>query len=426
MRTNTTAIVLICAAALLASIGEARAAGILSISSGSFNAPGTWTGGIVPQAIQSTVVPGHTVTIDSNSPQPEFYFWDEGDGGGTVEIGPFGSPTTIAGRGTNQKLEGNINIRSGSFVRFGNEAGTNHFALNGTNTTMLFESTTEWFTDNEDSRIFMNGSGNTIDINGLPTGDVDFGNGGSGSEGFFGIYLFGTNNTLDAEYARFGGKRGILINDQAVNPMVHVKDSLFDGNTAQGGIIFNENPNARALFERSTFTNQNARNIFTKSRVELIDADLDGKTLGALVQFSGDSTSERWAASYSASGSGAYEILVAESDARISYQAFEVDPTLASDVSIHPDLSAYSPNDGFESSTSGQMILNADGFANTITIDSVTLKLNGFDLFVNVLPDSATMANIDTSMGGSVMVIPEPASAVLAAFGALAMIRRRR
>ncbi|MAE63953.1 MAG: hypothetical protein CMJ18_06735 [Phycisphaeraceae bacterium] len=426
MKTNST-VAIICVGALLAAVGEAKAGGTLSAQSGFFDEGTTWVGGSPPVGVQSTVVPGHTVTIRTNSPQSQFYFWDENDGGGTVEIDP-GSVSTISARGTNQKFEGNMNIRSGAFVRFGNQTGTNHFSLNGTNTTMLFESTTEWFTDNADSRIFMNGSGNTIDVNGLPTGDVDFGNGGSGSEGFFGIYLFGTNNTLDAEYANFAGKRAIFINDQAVNPTVHIKDSIFNNNTAAGGIIFNENADARALFERSSFTSQPVRSILNKSRVELIDANLDGRTLGDLVIFSGSPShsSDRWAASYSSSASGAYEILASLTDVPISYQAFEIDPTLASDVSIHPDLSAYSPSDGHESSTSGQMILDADGFANTLTLDAVTLKLNGFTMWVNVIPDSGTLALIDTSMGGSVKLFPEPTSAVLLAFGAVAMIRRRR
>ena len=415
----------ICLGVILATTGTAQAAGILSAGSGSFNSPGTWVGNIPPHEVQSTVSPGHTVTIDSNSPQPKFYFWDEGDGGGTVEVGPFNPAKTIIARGTNQKLEGDMNIRSGSFVRFGNETGSNHFHMRGTNTTMTFEPSTEWFTDNADSRIFVFGSGNTIDVNGSASGDVDFGAGVGAA--FNGIYLFGENNTLDAEYANFhGAGRGILINDGAINPTVHIKDSIFDGHTASGGILFNENPNAYSLFERSTFTNQQVRSILNKSRVELIDADLGGKTLGDLVIFSGASTSERWAANYASSTSGTYEILVAETDDRISYQAFATDPTLASDVVIRPDLSAYSPSDGHESSTSGQMILNADGFANTITLDSVTLQLNGHTLWVNVLPDAGTMAFVDTSLGGSVSLIPEPASLALVGLGGLALIRRRR
>ena len=398
-------------AALLGTATGLAAAGILSAQSGDWDDASTWVGGSPPYGVQATIVPGHTVTVTDNSPPPLFYFWDEGDGGGIFEVDPASAtPSTVSARGTNQKFEGTMNVREDAFVRFGNETGSSHFSLNG-NAVLNVEGRTEWFTDNADSRIFLRDS-SQMHITGEAGKVARFGEGAGA--GFWGIYCFGNGNVLDAEYAAFDSNRAVFIHDGAVDPNINIRHSSFNGNTAQGGIVFNENANALIRIEDSTFDNQLVRSIFNRSRVELIDVTItDGKTLGDLVMFSGSTSSERWVASYAGDTSGDYLVILAEADTPVSYSAFELDPTLASDVKLRPDLAEFSPNDGNESSTGGSMMLVEDSHARTIEIaDGVTLFLNGFDLCVNMEPDPDTLARIDTSSGGRLRFCPPRGSIV--------------
>jgi len=405
--------------------GPAWAGGILSVQTGDWEDPNTWTGGIVPTGVQSTVVPGHTVTITEGD-HPHFYFWDEGDGGGTVDVTPTGgTPATIWVRGTNQKFEGELNINEGAFMRISNATGSAHFSLRG-NARMEMAGKTEWFSDNDDARIFVFGT-SELAIRGSAGKMALFGQASPGHMGRIQVF---ENGVLDAEYANFTGDLGVLMNDGAgAGASIHIKDSIFNGQTSphSGATIFNENADTTILVERTQFTNQGSRAIMNKSRVELIDATLDGGwTLGDLVIFSGSSAAERWAASYAGDASGAYELLIAETDAPISYQACQVDPTLASDVSIHPDLGVFSPHDGHESSTTGAVQLTEDGFGKTLTLaPGVTFDLNGFTL---TLEDGWNSVNLNDGVivenGGQ--IIPEPATVCLLALGALALHRRRR
>ena len=285
---------------------------------------------------------------------------------------------------------------------------------------------TEWFADHPDTRIMVWAT-SQFTIRGSEGKMAVFGQADPGAMGYIQVF---ENGVLDAEYAQFGGLRGVFMHDGAqAGASIHIKDSIFDGQEEDktGAAIYNEHGDKTILVERTQFTNLDSRSILNRSRVELIDATLDsGWTLGDLVIFSGSSASERWAASYAGDGSGAYELLIAANDAPVSYQACQVDPTLASDVSIHPDLGAFSPHDGYESSTEGTVQLTEDGFGKTLTLaPGVTFDLNGFTLTLEdgwgsvILNDGEIVEN-----GGQ--IIPEPATVCLLALGALALHKRRR
>ena len=378
-----------CAAILLA-VGSAEGARILTngTGGGDWEDVGTWDGPFLPiDGDQVQILAGDTVTITEGD-DPFFYFWDEppaNPGGGTVDVTPTdGTPSTIWVRGTNQKFDsGILNINKGAFMRVSNATGSAQFGLRG-NARMNMAGLTEWFSDNDDARIGVWGT-SELTIRGSEGEMAVFGQADPGVMGYIQVF---ENGVLDAEYAQFGGTRGVFMHDGAqAGASIHIKDSIFTDQVGgnSGATIFNENVDKTILIERTQFTNQPVRALLNKSRLELIDVTIDdGWTLGDLVIFSGSVDNQRWVAMYPSDGVGDYEIMLAPTapgDPVISYQAFQVDPTEDSDVFIHPDLAVYSPRDGHESSIIGTIELTEDAFANSVTLaEGITFDLNGFTL----------------------------------------------
>ena len=409
-----------------------------SAQSGDFTNSATWnesgspdiTGGSTDSVMVS---PGHTVTLQSSSANPRVHIDDDGAAaGGTLkfEKGPTGS--NIIGQSglgdnilsaTSLIVDDNVIFRIQAPLVLRNNANYNQ----GVNT--------EFFADAESYiRLWDN---NTVTVRGAGT-PGDSANalfGRSGGVNFYGIMMFsdpGETPLVDMERAHFsGGKRAFFVNYSAHDSKIHVKDSKIEN---QDTIAIVEA--GHMIFERVVFENVPNNGLAVsmwntgvpRNLVELIDIQIvGGQTVQDLLKFNnGDDAvnTDALLVNYSGDTAGNYQyFLGADNGGTTSWHHPTFLPGPSSDVMLLLDDN----NSGhFTAST---ILLGAEARANSLSIgNGVTLKLNGFNLLLDVLPDAQTLSQIDFSMGGQIVdaTIPEPATVSLLLIGSLALARRRR
>ena len=407
-----------------------------SAQSGYFTNSGTWnesgfpdiTGGSTDSVMVS---PGHTVTLQSSSANLRVHIDDDGAAaGGTLkfEKGPTGS-NVIGQSGLGDNILSATSLIVGDNVIFRPQAPV----VLKNNATYTQGVNTEFFADGETFiRLFDN---NTLTVRGAGApGDGQNALFGTSGANFYGIMINagpGETALVDIERAHFtGGKRVFFMDFNAHDSMIHIKDSKIENYPDQLGIF----EGGHTIFERVVIENVpnsrlavNAYNTgVPRNLIEFIDVQIvGGQTVQDLLFFgnSDDAIStDVLVANYSAGGIGNYEyILGADNGGTTSWHHPTTLPGPDSDVMLLLDDNTQAH---FDAST---ILLNGNGRAHSVTLDpGVTLKLNGFNLVLDVLPSS--LDQFDFSMGGQIVdaTIPEPATVSLLLIGSLALARRRR